>query len=235
MIPYIFQTDSILLFRMGESPITINTTDPRYNTIVEAIRDCDWGAVEDALDQDITGSLSTSNISVKDGVVLFKGSVVPYELNYYILHLVENSMSLEPIDKFLCLLEDNPSKRIRQRLFEFMSYGKMPITEDGHFLAFKKVRADYRDIHSGTFVNAIGSVVEMSRRDVDDDDNNTCSTGLHVCSHEYLNEFGSTNPNHYRVVMCKINPADVVSIPTDYNNTKMRVCRYEVVSEVNDL
>ena len=30
----------------------------------------------------------------------------------------------------------------------------------------------------------------------------------------------------------KVNPADVVSIPTDYNNTKARVCQYEVIGEL---
>jgi hypothetical protein len=32
-------------------------------------------------------------------------------------------------------------------------------------------------------------------------------------------------------MILKINPADVVSIPSDYNNTKGRTCRYEVVGE----
>lgn len=29
----------------------------------------------------------------------------------------------------------------------------------------------------------------------------------------------------------KVNPADVVAVPTDYNGTKMRTCRFEVVAE----
>jgi hypothetical protein len=33
-------------------------------------------------------------------------------------------------------------------------------------------------------------------------------------------------------MICKVNPADVVAIPNDYNNTKMRVWTYEVVGEV---
>jgi hypothetical protein len=33
-------------------------------------------------------------------------------------------------------------------------------------------------------------------------------------------------------VIVKINPRDVVSIPTDYNNAKGRACRYEVIGEV---
>ena len=33
-------------------------------------------------------------------------------------------------------------------------------------------------------------------------------------------------------MIVKINPADVVSIPTDYNGAKGRCCRYQVVAEV---
>jgi hypothetical protein len=63
----------------------------------------------------------------------------------------------------------------------------------------------------------------MDRSKVDDDPNNTCSKGLHVASLPYLQHYpGSVT------VLVKVNPANVVSIPTDYNNSKMRVCEYEV-------
>jgi hypothetical protein len=35
-------------------------------------------------------------------------------------------------------------------------------------------------------------------------------------------------------MIVKINPKDVVAIPADYNNTKGRTCRYEVVAEYKD-
>jgi hypothetical protein len=33
-------------------------------------------------------------------------------------------------------------------------------------------------------------------------------------------------------MILKINPRDVVSIPSDYNNSKGRTCRYEVIDEL---
>jgi len=42
-----------------------------------------------------------------------------------------------------------------------------------------------------------------------------------------LNHFGGE-----RIVIVKINPADVVSIPSDYNDAKGRTCRYEVIGEL---
>jgi hypothetical protein len=67
----------------------------------------------------------------------------------------------------------------------------------------------------------------MERFDVDDNKDNTCSTGLHFCSQSYLSCFGGE-----RTVIVKINPADVVSIPSDYNDAKGRACRYEVIGEL---
>jgi len=104
----------------------------------------------------------------------------------------------------------------------------MPITPDGHFLAYKKVRANYKDVHSGTMDNSVGQIVEMERHEVDDNKDVTCSTGLHFCGMSYLSCFGGD-----RTVIVKINPADVVAIPSDYNDAKGRACRYEVIGELN--
>jgi acyl carrier protein len=62
---------------------------------------------------------------------------------------------------------------------------------------------------------------------VDDVADNHCSYGLHFCSQSYLQKFGGD-----RIVILKINPRDVVSIPTDYNHAKGRCCRYEVIGEL---
>jgi hypothetical protein len=85
-------------------------------------------------------------------------------------------------------------------------------------------------VHSGTIDNSVGQVVEMDRNLVDDDPNSHCSTGLHFCSESYLGHFGNSGDP---VMILKINPADVVSIPTDYNGAKGRCMRYEVVAQVS--
>jgi hypothetical protein len=80
--------------------------------------------------------------------------------------------------------------------------------------------------------NSVGMIVEMERNEVDDNKDQTCSTGLHFCSQDYLPHFGSGSDS--RVVIVKINPSDVVSIPSDYNNAKGRACRYVVVGEIGN-
>jgi hypothetical protein len=67
----------------------------------------------------------------------------------------------------------------------------------------------------------------MERNAVDDNKDVTCSAGLHFCSRSYLDHFGGD-----RIMILKINPADVVSIPSDYNDAKGRACRYEVIGEL---
>ena len=141
----------------------------------------------------------------------------------------------EPINylvKFLDNLMLNPSYRSVDQLYPFLEVGGIPIIENGTFLTYKKVRGNYKDVYSGTIDNSVGTVVAMPRNLVNDDPNQTCSAGLHVCSFDYLNNFDYA-PND-RVVVCEVNPKDVVSIPTDYNNTKMRVCEYTVIADVTD-
>jgi hypothetical protein len=69
----------------------------------------------------------------------------------------------------------------------------------------------------------------MERNAVDDNKDQTCSTGLHFCGLSYLDHFGGSDS---RTVIVKIDPADVVSIPSDYNGAKGRACRYEVIGEM---
>jgi len=88
------------------------------------------------------------------------------------------------------------------------------------------VRSDFTDCHTGKFDNSPGQVVTMPRNEVNEDKDQTCSSGLHFCSLSYLSSFYGD-----KVVILKINPRDVVSIPSDYNNAKGRCCRYEVIEE----
>ena len=78
-------------------------------------------------------------------------------------------------------------------------------------------------------LNAPGEILEVDRNTVDEDDTVTCSRGLHVCSKSYLDHYGTSKGN--KVVRCKVHPKDVVSIPIDYNNAKMRTCGYTVIDE----
>jgi len=60
-----------------------------------------------------------------------------------------------------------------------------------------------------------------------EDVKNVFTVYFHFCSYDYLKHFGGS-----RIMVLEINPADVVAIPADYNNSKGRTCRYKVVDEI---
>lgn len=173
---------------------------------------------------------SAGKVTLKDGKLYYDGAEVHSVLTERMVDIIREGIDITPWVRFANNLFQNPEPFSINELFLFLETGDLPITEDGHFLAFKKVRENYKDIHSGTFDNSIGAVCEMPREQVDADRLRECSTGLHFCSKKYLPHFA--NAHNDRVMMVKINPADVVSIPHDYNNTKGRCWRYEVVGEI---
>lgn len=181
--------------------------------------------------------MKSEGIVITDETILIDGVEISSSLANQIRRHYEDDLPIEPLVKFVQKVRLNPSYRIRNQLWLFIeasqNSGGFTIAEDGDILAYKKVRADYKDIHSGTFDNSVGKIVEMERMNVDDDPNHTCSSGLHFCAYSYLSSYGSSGND--KVMLVKVNPADVVSIPTDYNNAKARCCRYEVVQEIEHI
>ena len=162
-------------------------------------------------------------ITVVDGVIYYQDIEVHNTVTERIVRMMGEGFDVDPMLRFLENLMDNPSNRSVKDLYRFLEHNSLPITSDGHFLAYKYVTDDFKDCYSRTKDNSVGSTVTMERRDVEDNPDVTCSSGLHFCSIDYLGGGGSN------VVILKINPADVVSIPTDYNNAKGRCCKYKVV------
>ena len=94
----------------------------------------------------------------------------------------------------------NPSMRARERFPIFAEVSGFGFLKDGRMGAFKAVRADFTDIHSGKFDNSPGKVVSMPREDVDDDPEKTCSAGFHLGALSYVQDFGhiTTNARHHQ-------------------------------------
>jgi hypothetical protein len=213
---------------------TIDKDHPKYNDALDAIRSKDYNRFVDLVNitKQVNSYLSTSGVSVVDGAVTYNGEVIHNTLTKRILDFMREGLPYEPLIKFFENLMENPSKRAVDELYDFLEAGELPITEEGHFLAYKNVRSNFMDIYSGTFRNMIGDVCEMPRNRVDEDKDRTCSYGLHFCSIKYLPHFADGDNGKTMVV--KINPKDVIAIPTDYQNTKGRCCKYEVVSEYKE-
>ncbi len=225
--PFLIQGSNITVI-IGNTPHTISKTHITYERVKEAIKAGDWDTVKDIIEpRKMVLNYGRGHVSIKGETLYWKDKELHSSLATRMIAMLQEGFPIEPMVAFMENLMANPSRQAVNELYGFLEKNNLPITPDGHFLAYKRVREDYLDCHSGTMDNSIGRIVEMERNEVDDNRNNTCSAGLHFCSHSYLAHFSGA-----RTVIVKINPRDVVSIPSDYNDAKGRACRYEVIGEV---
>mgnify|MGYP001455933145 CR=1 FL=1 len=230
-VPYLIQGKNIILVINGKSHTISKDTHIAYGKIVDALKAQDWEELHNLVEPaKAIVDFGNGNVSIEGNKVFWKGQPFHNSLASRMIEMYQDGFPIDPMVRFMENLMDNPSKRSVDQVYGFLEKNKLPITEDGYFLAYKRVRSDYKDIHSGTIDNSVGQIVEMDRNLVDDNPESHCSTGLHFCSESYLGEFGSASQP---VMILKISPADVVSIPTDYNGAKGRCMRYEVVAQVN--
>lgn len=174
-----------------------------------------------------------NNITINGNVCSYKKGNKTIKINNNALldRIIESYKQGKDVNyliKFLDNVVANPLDSAIQELFLFLEANELPITNDGCFLAYKRVNNNYTDCYTGTMDNSIGKVVYMERKKVNPDRRQTCSVGLHFCSSSYLNYYSGA-----RIVVVKVNPADVVAIPENYNNAKGRTWKYRVIGELN--
>ena len=238
-IPYVLSGDTLnVAIPGGKSYLVRRDNFEAFDELLTALRDdsADVEAITNLLDVQKALSFAVDgfdDITVTDGAVLYKGEPIDNSLCTRIIEMTRQGFDAGPLVRFLSNLMLNPSSSSVRELYGFLGACQMPLTEDGHFIAYKIVKEDYTDIYTGKMDNSPGKRVWMLRNQVDDDRTRTCSRGLHACSKTYLPNYGSLGGSD-RVVILKINPAHVVSVPTDYNNAKMRVSEYFVLGELHD-
>ena len=253
-LPYIAGRDFLTIMHNGVTH-TVREGMPNYLSLREAVRNKDWDSVPDLLSPaKAVETFGAGRIKVVDGEVLMDGQPLHNAVTRRILEMVSDGFDAQPLTRFLEKLMSNPSRTAVSELYDWLERTSLPITEDGDFLAYKKVNDNYRDFYTGRVLNkpaelmnaedhayiqkAQGgvtvtiedgvTVLSMPRNQVDDVRDRTCSYGLHFCSLTYLPSY---HGGQGRVLIVKINPADVVSIPSDYDFAKGRTCRYLVIGE----
>ena len=213
-----------------------NLTDSHMNfeIIKDVLKAGQYNNLEELVDvnKSIAGKIYGTDLEIlEDDTVTFMGYEINRTLSDRLIHQIRNGYDVRSFANFVQNLMNNPSNTSIEELYLFIEKARLPLTPDGHFLAYKVVNEDYTDCHTSTFDNSVGNTLMMPRNQVDDRRDNHCSYGFHFCSYDYISFFGGGTR---RLMVVKINPADVVSIPSDYDNTKGRTCRYSVVSEIEE-
>lgn len=225
----------ILLF-VGTERYVIGNDHPNFGKIKDAIGRKDYDAVADLADirSAVRKWMSKGQeFSLTNDLIELHGVPFSDAVTDKVMAMIDAGNDADPLFNFLRKVRENPSKAAQDELLLFCVANGFMIHEDGDLIAYKSVRGDYTDIHSGKFNNSVGQVVTMPRFQVDDNRERTCSAGLHFASHQYASTWaGEIDGENRRLMVMKINPKDVVSIPNDYGNQKGRCARYEVIAEL---
>ena len=231
---HIITPNSITIFT--DSPHTFSKSsipEHVFGEVVEALNDNDYEAALDKLSPRKTIEsffAGSGEAPIRNGQVYVGEAPVDNYAARKAVEFAQAGLPYQPLLRFVERVRRNPSYRAVQELYQFLEAGELPLDSDGCFKAYKKVHrkeaGDLVDIYTRSIDNSPGAVVEMPRNEVDEDPDRTCSRGLHVCTHAYLPYFGCGGSD--AVVAVTVDPQDVVAVPRDYDNAKMRVCRYVV-------
>jgi hypothetical protein len=244
-IPYILNsTNNTLNVIIKGKPVTISkaTQEDKYNKVLQLIKDNDEDGIIKYLDTATSISTKLGVTITKEGVVTYvndKGQVeqLPPSLNKTLVAMYEqDESSITPLIKFWEKVRLNPSYRVNRCLFDFIEANNIVINEHGNLIMYKIVkRTDdkevFLDLYTKTFKQMFNVELRILRNNVDDNIDNQCSHGFHVCSWQYLPHYGSAVSGHDAILLCEVDPTDIVAIPRDYNNSKIRTCAYTPLSE----
>lgn len=185
----------------------------------------------------------TDRVSIANGKVYFDGDHVDNAITAQILQFLEADEDFMPLVNFMDKISQNPEQHSREQLYGWIkARPSITITPDGDLIAYKGLTSGsdengfiYRSWHAGTAIvngevhekvnipQRLGDTVEMPRSSVEHNPSEGCSTGLHAGTFDYARSYGDTR------VRVAINPRDVVSVPTEHQEQKIRVCRYVVI------
>lgn len=234
---YVLTSNSLCVFHETKT-VEINKDHLNFKKIVAALNSSSVKFEEIESLACVAKSVSSSSggkIEVTDLGVFFNGELIHNSVVDAIYEYRTAGLDIKPIVKFLENLMENPSASSIEQLWRFIETHKLPLTEDGHLLAYKCVQKNYKDKFSGTISNTIGSVIKMDRNKISDDARHHCAQGLHVGGLAYSGPNGWYSGHGDKCIIVKVNPKNVVCVPYDHQSTKIRVCEYEVVKDYCDI
>lgn len=235
---------NVTAFINGEM-YTANNEHPSWDKIVAGLNANDESVAELF---NVEKSIMTrferisERVTVRQGNVYFDGEAVNNTLTSAILRFMDEGADFKPLVNFFEKAATNPNEHSREQLYRWLDTHDFSLTPAGDIVGYKGVAFDeehgYKsqnsgeatvngEVKTGQIPNPLGAVVEMPRGSVQHDPSRGCHTGLHVGTWDYARNFSRD-----AVLEVHVNPRDVVSVPTDCSDAKMRVCRYVVVKPI---
>lgn len=226
-------------------PYVADNSHPNYSRIISGLR-AEPQDIQVIELFDVAETVSnvfdqvSERVSVKDGHVYFDGDIVDNACTQQIIRFLNEGVSEDlwvGLVNFMEKVAANPNEHSREQLYRWLAGRDFTITAYGDFVGYKGVTDNLTSINSGPGIvngesvnghldNSPGNIVEIARSYVQHDPSIGCHRGLHVGTFDYANSFGR------RTLKVTVNPRDVVSVPTDCADAKVRCCRYEVIEEV---
>lgn len=174
------------------------------------------------------------SVSIKGDKVFFDNVEQDNALTEHLVQVVNQGVEdFTPLVNFYEKIEANPNPHSREHLYRWLGH-RFTITPEGNIVGYRGLRQDFTSVHAGPGIvngeevnghldNSVGNVVELPRDQVTFDPKVGCAFGLHVGTWDYASGWGQGV-----VVEVEVDPRDVVSVPTDCSDSKMRVSRYTV-------
>ena len=212
--------NSVVLSYRGKS-VTLPEDDVRYDMVIEKIK---TGALEEIVASIFVdlGKL----FDIKNGKVMIKNEDIAHDLSDKIIYCQGRGLPLEPLINFAAKLQRNEDEHVKSALYKFLCMKSHPITNRGTFIAYKGVRKDFLDKHSGKFFNRPGDILEMEKHSADNNPDVSCSTGFHAATYNYAKSWAGSDGH---LVEVEIDPEDVASVPNDSSQQKIRCAKYRVI------
>lgn len=240
-----------LAFTVNEKTLTVikdgraysvSSSNPNFIKIKALLISGKHNEVPDLLDvRKSIEKMGNGDISIVGNAVKYQGRDIPaYQAKKLISMHRDGHKDITPYKNFIKRLDANISFRAKEEFPRFMDSQEFMIDLEGFVYAFRGLQSDYYSVmgntstrvlkgkvnSQGQIFNGVGEEIVIERADVDDNCNRTCSYGVHVGHEEY-----ARNWSRGKVVLVKFDPKDVVSVPTDCDGRKCRVCAYTVVSD----
>jgi hypothetical protein len=225
-------------------PVTISKEREidKYNKVLELIRQDDEDAIVKLFDVVTQVSTKLGVTITKEGLVTYvnnEGQVeqLPPSLNKTLVAMYEqDESSITPLILFWEKVRLNPSYRVNRCLFDFIEANNVVLNEKGNLILYKIVARTndpevFLDLYTRKVEQRFNVEIRMPRNAVDDNIDNLCSYGYHAACWQYLPHYGSALSGKDAILLVEVDPVDIVAIPRDYNNSKIRTCAYTPLSE----